>query len=56
MKLSDHRDIPKAKRIVVKVGSSSITGANQNNLDLLVEAIAKATNTWFQYLGKNEAN
>ena len=43
MKLSDHRDIPKAKRIVVKVGSSSITGANQNNLDLLVEAIAKAT-------------
>ncbi len=44
MKLSDHRDIPKAKRIVVKVGSSSITGANQGNLDLLVEAIAKASN------------
>ena len=43
MKLSDHRDIPKAKRIVVKVGSSSITGENQKNLDLLVEAIAKAT-------------
>ena len=43
MKLSDHRDIPKAKRIVVKVGSSSITGVNQNNLDLLVEAISKAT-------------
>jgi glutamate 5-kinase len=43
MKLSEHRDIPKAKRIVVKVGSSSITGANQNNLDLLVEAIAKST-------------
>jgi len=44
MKLSDHRDIPKAKRIVVKVGSSSITGVNQDNLDLLVEAIAKSTN------------
>jgi glutamate 5-kinase len=43
VKLSDHRDIPKAKRIVVKVGSSSITGSNQNNLDSLVEAIAKAT-------------
>jgi glutamate 5-kinase len=43
VKLSDHRDIPKAKRIVVKVGSSSITAANEKNLDLLVEAIAKAT-------------
>jgi glutamate 5-kinase len=43
VKLSDHRDIPKAKRIVVKVGSSSITGSNQNNLDSLVEAIANAT-------------
>lgn len=43
MKLSDHRDIPKAKRLVVKVGSSSITGVNQGNLDLLVEAIAKAS-------------
>ena len=41
MKLSDHRDIPKAKRIVVKVGSSSITGDNEQNLDLLVEAISK---------------
>jgi glutamate 5-kinase len=43
VKLSDHRDIPKAKRIVVKVGSSSITGVNEKNLDLLVEAIANST-------------
>ena len=43
MKLSDHRDIPKAKRIVVKVGSSSITGTNETNLDKLVEAIATST-------------
>lgn len=43
MKLSDHRDIPKAKRIVVKVGSSSITGANEAKLDQLVEAIAHAS-------------
>lgn len=41
MSLSDHRDIPKAKRIVVKVGSSSITGANEKNLAQLVQAIAK---------------
>jgi glutamate 5-kinase len=43
VKLSDHRDIPKAKRIVVKVGSSSITGTNESNLDRLVEAIAAST-------------
>ncbi len=43
MKLSDHRDIPKAKRIVVKVGSSSITGTNERNLDKLVEAIAASS-------------
>ena len=43
MKLSDHRDIPKAKRIVVKVGSSSITGTNESNLDKLVEAIAASS-------------
>jgi glutamate 5-kinase len=42
MKLSDHRDIPKARRVVVKVGSSSITGANESNLDRLVEALAAA--------------
>jgi glutamate 5-kinase len=43
VKLSDHRDIPKAKRIVVKVGSSSITGTNESNLDKLVEAIAASS-------------
>jgi glutamate 5-kinase len=42
MSLSDHRDIPKAKRIVVKVGSSSITGTNEGNLDSLVSAIANS--------------
>ncbi|NBW73331.1 MAG: glutamate 5-kinase [Microbacteriaceae bacterium] len=40
--LSDHRDIPKAKRIVVKVGSSSITGEKSANLAKLVEAIANS--------------
>jgi glutamate 5-kinase len=45
VKLSDHRDIPKAKRIVVKVGSSSITGTNEANLDKLVEAIASSSNS-----------
>jgi glutamate 5-kinase len=30
-----------AKRIVVKIGSTSITGENQNKVDLLVDAIAK---------------
>jgi len=43
VKLSDHRDIPKARRIVVKVGSSSITGTNESNLDKLVEAIAASS-------------
>jgi len=41
MKLSDHRDLPKASRIVVKVGSSSITGSNEAKLGKLVAAIAK---------------
>ena len=45
MKLSDHRDIPKARRVVVKVGSSSITGANEGNLDRLVEALAAAADS-----------
>lgn len=39
--VSDHRDIPKAKRIVVKVGSSSITGDKSANLDKLVQAISQ---------------
>jgi glutamate 5-kinase len=28
--------------VVVKVGSSSISGANENKIDLLVEALAKS--------------
>jgi glutamate 5-kinase len=40
MALSAHKDIPNAKRIVVKVGSSSITGDNQGNLVKLVTALA----------------
>lgn len=41
MSLNDHRDLPGAKRVVVKIGSSSITGANAANLGSLVAAIAK---------------
>jgi glutamate 5-kinase len=33
--------IASAKRVVVKVGSSSITGTNESNIDLLIEALAK---------------
>ena len=40
MSISVHKDIPNAKRIVVKVGSSSITGDNQGNLVKLVTAVA----------------
>jgi len=36
-KLSD------SKRIVIKVGSSSITGANESNLDLIVDFVAQQT-------------
>ena len=36
------QSISTAKRIVVKVGSSSITGANEANLDLLIAALADA--------------
>ena len=32
-----------AKRIVIKVGSSSITGANESNLDLIVNFVAQQT-------------
>lgn len=35
-------EIANAKRIVVKVGSSSITGANESNIDSLIAALAKA--------------
>ncbi|MFM6962981.1 MAG: glutamate 5-kinase, partial [Micrococcales bacterium] len=32
-----------AKRVVIKIGSSSITGDNSSNLDVLVDSIAAAT-------------
>jgi glutamate 5-kinase len=38
--LNDRGQLASAKRIVVKVGSSSISGANEPQLDLLVDAIA----------------
>jgi glutamate 5-kinase len=40
--LNDRSQLASAKRIVVKVGSSSISGANEPQLDLLVDAIAAA--------------
>ncbi|MBO9578895.1 MAG: glutamate 5-kinase [Microbacteriaceae bacterium] len=37
----EHADIPAARRIVVKVGSSSVTGANVAQVDTLIDAIAE---------------
>jgi glutamate 5-kinase len=42
MVLTDRAQIANAKRVVVKVGSSSISGANAHKIDSLVEALAKA--------------
>ena len=42
MVLTDRSQLPTARRLVVKVGSSSISGANVGQIDQLVEAIAKA--------------
>lgn len=42
MAIFDAREIPAAKRIVVKVGSSSISGANANQLEILVSGLAEA--------------
>ena len=42
MAIYDAREIPTAKRIVVKVGSSSISGANADQLETLVSALASA--------------
>lgn len=42
MAIFDAREIPAAKRIVVKVGSSSISGANANQLEILVAGLAEA--------------
>jgi glutamate 5-kinase len=40
--LSQRAAIATAKRIVVKVGSSSITGGNEPNIDLLIAALAES--------------
>jgi len=42
VRLRDRSGLATAKRVVVKVGSSSISGANENKIDLLVEALAKS--------------
>jgi glutamate 5-kinase len=40
--LRDRSELAVAKRVVVKVGSSSISGANEGKIELLVDALAKA--------------
>jgi glutamate 5-kinase len=40
MRLSGRGDIPTARRLVVKVGSSSISGPNTGHIDVLVDALA----------------
>jgi glutamate 5-kinase len=40
--LQDRSELAAAKRVVVKVGSSSISGANEGKLELLVDALAAA--------------
>ena len=42
MALRDRSELATAKRVVVKVGSSSISGENANKIDFLVEALAKS--------------
>lgn len=42
MVIADRTQLPHAKRVVVKVGSSSISGANEGKIDFLVEALAAA--------------
>lgn len=42
MALRDRSELAVAKRVVVKVGSSSISGANEDKIELLVDALAKA--------------
>ncbi len=42
MALRDRSELATAKRVVVKVGSSSISGANESKIELLVDALAKA--------------
>jgi len=40
--LRDRSELANAKRVVVKVGSSSISGANESKIELLVDALAKS--------------
>ncbi|MEN9287978.1 MAG: hypothetical protein RLZ88_648 [Actinomycetota bacterium] len=42
MVVADRSELAAAKRVVVKVGSSSISGANEGKIDMLVEALAAA--------------
>ena len=42
MNLNERAQIATAKRVVVKVGSSSISGANEANIDYLIAALAKS--------------
>lgn len=42
MTLRDRSELANAKRVVVKVGSSSISGENASKIDSLVEALAQA--------------
>ena len=42
MALRDRSELANAKRVVVKVGSSSISGENADKIDFLVEALAKS--------------
>ncbi|MFM6939639.1 MAG: glutamate 5-kinase [Rhodoluna sp.] len=42
MGLRDRSALPNAKRVVVKVGSSSISGANEGKIEHLVDALAAA--------------
>lgn len=42
MGLRDRSELANAKRVVVKVGSSSISGANENKIEQLVDALAAA--------------
>ena len=45
MVLHNQSDLTSAKRIVVKVGSSSISGENQHKIEILVDALAAAHKT-----------
>ncbi|MET0725356.1 MAG: glutamate 5-kinase, partial [Leifsonia sp.] len=42
MRISERRDVQRARRVVVKVGSSSISGDNAGQIPPLVDALAEA--------------